>query len=231
MSNYESVDLENDRPYEEEEKLTCGKKCVKCLVECPGKCMYFMVHTNPEDRRIYFCHLTLGHWCQIITFLVSLWIISGLFWVLMFWFVQKEPMQALWGFLIACGLFTALFVVLMAIDKGDDDGKGLSMGCSVEALKSHIEKQMDPEMSWDTYGTTWKIIHKQAIHEDNPSDTAEHRIEALCARLHYTNTECIWLYDFQKMQRGSTVAASSEPVKSTSSAFDEKDVKVVTMHQ
>lgn len=227
MSNYDPVDIENEIAMEPP-KLSSCQKCAKCVTECPGKCAYFMVHTNPEDRRTYFCHLTLGHWCQIITFLVSLWIVSGLFWVLMFWFVQKEPMQALWAFLIACGLFTALFVVLMLTDKGDDD-EHVNMGCTVAELKTHIEKQMDPEMSWDTYGINWKIIHKQPIHEDNLSDTAEHRIQALCARLHYTNTECIWLSEFNNLQKGSP-SAPAKTTTSTSGGYEEKE-KVVTLHQ
>jgi len=149
----------------------------------------------------------------------------------MFWFVQQEPMKALIGFLIAGALFTGLFVVLILTDKGDDDGKSLNMACSVEALKSHIGKQMDPEMSWDQYGITWKIVHKQLIHDDNPSDSAAHRLEALCARLHYTNTECIWLSEFNQRQNGSTGPPPSAPPKSTSSGFEEKDEKVVTLHQ
>lgn len=33
------------------------------------------------------------------------------------------------------------------------------VGCSLEELKSHLEKQFDSGMSWDNYGTYWHIDH------------------------------------------------------------------------
>lgn len=229
-SNYDSVDTEDGVPAK---KPGCCASFLKCLVECPGKCVHFTVHTNPDDRKTYCCLLTPGHWCQIIAFLVSLWIVSGLFWYLMFFLVQAEPMKALYGFLIACGLFTLLFVVLILTNKEEDD-TNLSLGCTVMELKNHIGKQMDPEMSWDTYGTTWKIVHKIPIHEDNASDTSAARIEALCARLHYTNTECVWMADFKRLQNGASGSSYAPPASSPQPTFDngfEEKTTVVTLHQ
>lgn len=226
-ANYDPVDLENVE--DNKKSKTPLEKCVNCCIEFPGKCAHFMVHSDPHEGKTYFCLLTLGHWCQIMTFLVSLWIISGLFWYLMFWFVSIEPLKALWAFLIACGLFTLLFVVLMLTDKEEDE-TGISMGCSVKELKSHIGKNMHPEMSWDEYGTTWKIVHKIELYDDNISDTPEHRLQALCARLHYTNTECIFYDDFTSRQKG--IKSPPRPSAPTSgSGFEEKDEKVVTLHQ
>ncbi len=34
------------------------------------------------------------------------------------------------------------------------------IGCSIEALKVHLESQFTPEMSWENYGTYWEVDHK-----------------------------------------------------------------------
>jgi hypothetical protein len=33
------------------------------------------------------------------------------------------------------------------------------IGCTIDDLKLHIEKQFNKEMSWDNYGTYWQIDH------------------------------------------------------------------------
>jgi len=222
---YDQVGTE-DGDVEARGNVGCMAKCCECIKTCPGKFCHFLCH-HGEEGSLFVCLLTPGHWCQIITFLVTLWIISGLFWYLMFFFVVTWPVEALYAFLVACGLFTALFGVLMATDKDEDDTK-LSMGCSVAELKAHIGKTMASDMSWDTFGDNWHIVHKMEIYEDNPSDTAEHRITALCARLHYTNTEPVWAKD---MHRGSMMRHSSAPLMSSAPHIEEKTEKVVTLHQ
>ena len=33
------------------------------------------------------------------------------------------------------------------------------VGCSLEFLKSHLEKQFDDKMTWDNYGSYWSLDH------------------------------------------------------------------------
>jgi hypothetical protein len=33
------------------------------------------------------------------------------------------------------------------------------LGCSIEELKSHLEQQFKPEMTWENHGTIWEIDH------------------------------------------------------------------------
>jgi len=132
----------------------------------------------------------------------------------------------------------------MALDKEEDDTK-LTMGCSVAELKAHINKQLDPDMSWDTFGENWHIVHKMEIWDDNPSDTAEHRISAICNRLHYTNTEPVWAKDLHRgsMMRVGSVQSPTAATLPPPSYIEEKTEKeprslvplesdtVVTLHQ
>lgn len=37
------------------------------------------------------------------------------------------------------------------------------VGCSLEFLKSHLEKQFDDKMTWDNYGNFWHIDHVRPI--------------------------------------------------------------------
>ena len=34
------------------------------------------------------------------------------------------------------------------------------IGCSIEQLKTHLESQFTPEMTWETYGSVWHIDHR-----------------------------------------------------------------------
>lgn len=54
------------------------------------------------------------------------------------------------------------------------------IGCSIEELKTHIEKQFTSEMNWDNYAIFWEIDHIIAL--GNAKN--EEEIYKLC---HYTN--------------------------------------------
>lgn len=54
------------------------------------------------------------------------------------------------------------------------------IGCTLDELKMHIEKQFTPEMTWSNYGEIWQVDHIEAL---GHAKTAE-EIYKLC---HYTN--------------------------------------------
>lgn len=61
------------------------------------------------------------------------------------------------------------------------------IGCSLEELKLHIEKQFLPNMSWENYGK-WHIDHIKALSKAN----TEQELYSLC---HYTNLQPLWAED------------------------------------
>lgn len=65
------------------------------------------------------------------------------------------------------------------------------LGCSVEELKFHIEKQFLPGMSWDNYGyKTWHIDHIK------PLSLAKTMDDIIRLKLmHYTNLQPLWAKD------------------------------------
>lgn len=168
--------------------------CIAKCIACPGKFCHFLYHDG------FFCLLSPLTWCQLMTFLICLWTVSGLFWWLMFYFVVEWPSRSLWAFLVCWGLFTALFVVLMAMDIDDDKEDGL--GCTEKELKDHISRLMNPKMDWDTFGYKWHIVPRTELHEDNPSAEVADRIRQVCQRMHYTNTIPVWA---DEIARGSAI--------------------------
>jgi hypothetical protein len=62
------------------------------------------------------------------------------------------------------------------------------LGCEVDVLKEHIEKQFMEGMSWDNFGE-WHIDHIVPLKYNNPS------LEEVYERLHYTNTQPLWATD------------------------------------
>lgn len=60
------------------------------------------------------------------------------------------------------------------------------IGCSIEELKIHLEKQFKPGMTWDNYGYYgWHIDHIIPL---NSASTIE-KLSELC---HYTNLQPLW---------------------------------------
>ena len=64
------------------------------------------------------------------------------------------------------------------------------LGCSIDALKKHIENQFVEGMSWENYGSEWHIDHKIPLkyHQDGKPPT----LEKVGKRLHYLNTQPMW---------------------------------------
>lgn len=196
------------------EQSTCGK----CMA-CPGFFANFLYHDG------LFCSLSPSIWCQLWTFLISLWIVSGLFWYLMWYFVVIWPVKALWAFLVCWGLFTALFVVLMALDIDDSDDID-NLGCTEKELQDHITGLMDSNMTWDTFGSKWHIIHKTELHEDNPSAELNARVVQVCQRMHYTNTMPVWS---NELTRGSFTKPKVNPATSSKKKAASKKNKVAPL--
>lgn len=63
------------------------------------------------------------------------------------------------------------------------------LGCSVEALKSHLEKLFTSGMSWTNYGK-WHIDHKRPCDSFDLSDPLQQKV---C--FHYTNLQPLWAFD------------------------------------
>lgn len=63
------------------------------------------------------------------------------------------------------------------------------LGCSIEALKQHIESQFTEGMSWDNYGE-WHIDHIKPLSKFDLSN--KEQFKAAC---HYTNLQPLWAKD------------------------------------
>lgn len=59
------------------------------------------------------------------------------------------------------------------------------IGCTLEELKAHIEKQFTPNMGWNNYGA-WEIDHIVPL----ASAAAVEEMIKLC---HYTNLQPLWM--------------------------------------
>lgn len=66
------------------------------------------------------------------------------------------------------------------------------LGCSLDVLKSHLEKQFQPGMAWDTRGgkTGWQIDHIRPCASFDLTDPAQQR-----ECFHYTNLQPLWAKD------------------------------------
>jgi len=63
------------------------------------------------------------------------------------------------------------------------------LGCSLEVLKSHLERQFTADMCWDNYGRKgWHVDHIEPLGNCTTLDE-------LIARLHYTNLQPLWWRD------------------------------------
>lgn len=65
------------------------------------------------------------------------------------------------------------------------------LGCSIDILVEHLEKQFKDGMSWDNYGRKsgkicWEIDHKIPINYGDPD------LDEVKKRLHYTNCQPMW---------------------------------------
>lgn len=73
------------------------------------------------------------------------------------------------------------------------------LGCSVEQLKEHLEKQFQNGMSWSNYGKIWEIDHIKAL--ANYDLTNRKQFLEVC---HYTNLQPLGI--IQNRSKGKRVA-------------------------
>lgn len=64
------------------------------------------------------------------------------------------------------------------------------LGCSIDELKNHLEKQFKPGMTWDNYGQ-WEIDHRIPLSSANNE-------QEMIKLFHYTNLQPLWSKDNRK---------------------------------
>lgn len=72
-----------------------------------------------------------------------------------------------------------------------ESGTEKVIGCSVQELKEYLEKQFEPDMTWDNYGRLphqWEIDHRRACKHFDLRNAEEQR---QC--FHYTNMQPLWM--------------------------------------
>ena len=73
------------------------------------------------------------------------------------------------------------------------------VGCDSLFLKSHLEKQFEPWMSWHNYGSAWHIDHKKPLSHFNLRDESQARLA-----FHYSNLSPVSkFYNLSKSNRWS----------------------------
>jgi hypothetical protein len=71
------------------------------------------------------------------------------------------------------------------------------LGCSIETMKSHLEKQFKRGMTWDNHGTHWHVDHIVPLSQFDFTNP----IQAALAT-HYTNLQPMWAKEnFSKSDR------------------------------
>jgi hypothetical protein len=82
--------------------------------------------------------------------------------------------------------------IYSALKNVSKTGSGVrDLGCSIEDLKIHIEKQFQPGMTWDNWAIDgWHIDHIRPLASFNLSDRQE-----FLQACHYTNLQPLWAKD------------------------------------
>jgi hypothetical protein len=83
----------------------------------------------------------------------------------------------------------------MAIKNGQKGGSAIALlGCSIPALKAHLESLFQPGMSWENRGRKgWHIDHIRPLSAFDLTDPEQCR-----AACHYTNLQPLWALDNQR---------------------------------
>lgn len=68
-------------------------------------------------------------------------------------------------------------------------------GCTIEYLKTHIETQFHPEMSWDNYGNVWEIDHIRPCASFDLTDIVQQK-------------ECFYYTNLQPLFKTTEIAKS-----------------------
>jgi hypothetical protein len=64
------------------------------------------------------------------------------------------------------------------------------MGCTLDELKAHLEKQFSPAMSWENYGSVWEVDHIKPL----ANYDLTHRPTCL-ALIHFSNLQPLLVAD------------------------------------
>jgi len=102
---------------------------------------------------------------------------------------------------------SARLALLRAVKGGAiTDRRSMEMiGCTKAELKSHLESQFKPGMTWGNHGRSgWHIDHIRPICTFDLSDRAQ-----LAAALHYTNLQPLWAKENVQKARSITTAAAN----------------------
>ena len=78
---------------------------------------------------------------------------------------------------------------------------------AIEAYKKFLEDKFVEGMSWENYGNEWHIDHIVPLKYKNPT------IEEVMGRLHYTNTQPLWVYD--NVSKGNRYISELQQVAAT----------------
>lgn len=86
----------------------------------------------------------------------------------------------------------------MALKKNLKTGSAIrDLGCSVGALKSHLENQFQPGMSWENYGE-WHIDHIVPLSAFDLTNEEEHK-----KACHYSNLQPLW--EGENLRKGAKI--------------------------
>jgi hypothetical protein len=90
---------------------------------------------------------------------------------------------------LPCRLRTRLWAALKLSGSRKVGSHIEALGCSIEQLRAHLEKQFQPGMSWDNYGR-WHIDHIIPLSAFNLSDPNQ-----LSTACHFSNLQPLWKKD------------------------------------
>jgi hypothetical protein len=97
--------------------------------------------------------------------------------------------------------------LFQAIRGGYKSGSAVrDLGCSIEELKVHIERQFTPGMSWGNWGTgpgTWQIDHIYPLAKTELTDRPQ-----LLAACNWRNLQPLWYED--NLRKGDTVTPDAQ---------------------
>ena len=92
--------------------------------------------------------------------------------------------------------------LLQALNGNFKNGSAIdNLGCSVEELKSHLESQFEPGMSWENHGHgngKWNIDHIRPLASFDLTDPRQ--VALAC---HYTNLQPLWYED--NVKKGASI--------------------------
>lgn len=101
--------------------------------------------------------------------------------------IKRDPM-----FKMSSQLRTRLYKVLQSKKWFKNNTFAKYIGCSLDELKFHLQKQFKPDMSWENHGK-WHIDHIVPL-------SSAKDIEELFKLCHYTNLQPLWAKENQSKQ-------------------------------